>query len=101
MKRMMESEIIFLDPNQVDPAVAALEKLGFEINRLKRVDEYRGLILNPAKWLVAWLETELDERAFMDWIADLVKPLGGDVVTAGLSQRTTFEADAPEPDALH
>jgi hypothetical protein len=74
----MTAEILFLDPNDLDAAMPVFAGHGFKITRLDWADPY-----GPTVWVLASLQTELDQNGFFDWINDIVKPLDGDVVTAG------------------
>jgi hypothetical protein len=75
----MSAEILFLDPADVKPAITELEKHGFGIKVLDWVDPY-----GPTVWIMATVETELDTHRFLNWMSDIVEPLRGDVVKAGL-----------------
>ena len=82
----MEAEIQFLDPDDIDAAIAALSARGFSVEILDWVDECEGVILSPAKWIkvCGWSDT----GAFLDLMISIVGPLGGDV-------SETSPADSP------
>ena len=67
--QQMEAEILFLDPHDVNPGIAALTQLD---------DDY-----GPTVWIMARIASELDPPRFLDWVASIIEPLGGDVVEAG------------------
>jgi hypothetical protein len=80
MLQRMEAEILFLNPNFVNPGVAALIELDFEVEVLDWIDPH-----GPTVWIKAYITSELDEYKFLDWMLSIVGPLGGDVVEAGLA----------------
>lgn len=55
-QRMMEAEILFLNPNDVGPGSIALIEHGFEVETLDWVDDY-----GPTVWIRAKITSELDE----------------------------------------
>jgi hypothetical protein len=79
MLRKMQAEILFLNPNDLNPATAELVKLGFDVEFLDDWIDDEG----PAVWIVAWTLTELDQSSFFDWVKGIVELVGGDVVEAG------------------
>ena len=79
MPQRMEAEVLFLDPDDVAPGCAALNALGFEVEVLNWVDPY-----GPTVWIMARIVTELDAGRFLDWVLNIVEPLHGDAVQAGL-----------------
>jgi hypothetical protein len=78
MLQKMEAEILFHDPDDVNPGVAALVELGFEVKVLDYIDPY-----GPTVWIRAWTITELDASAFFDWVQSIVEPLQGWLYEAG------------------
>ena len=80
MLRKMQTEILFLDPDDVGPCSATLVEHGFSIERLDWTDPY-----GPTVWIMATIDSDLSQDRFFDWIAGIVEPLHGDVVEAGLS----------------
>ena len=81
MLQRMAAEILFLDPSDMKPGIAALGALGFEDFRvLDWADPY-----GPTVWITCQFNTELDQCAFLNWATDIVEPLHGDVVEAGLA----------------
>jgi hypothetical protein len=80
MAQQMEAEVLFLNPDDVNPGVAALVERDFEVEVLDWVDDY-----GPTIWIKAKVTSELAENRFFDWVSSIVEPLHGDVVEAGLS----------------
>ena len=80
MSQRMDAEILFLNPDDVNPGVAELVARDFKVEILDWVDPY-----GPTVWIKAQVTSELDEHRFFDWVASIVEPLHGDVVEAGLS----------------
>jgi hypothetical protein len=80
MLQKMEAEILFLDPADRDPCIAALKAHGFEVEIFDWIDDY-----GPTVWIMG--RTDYDDAGdrFSDWVLSLVEPLGGDVVEAGLA----------------
>ena len=78
--RLMYAEILWLDPNDVEPGVAALVAQGFNVERLDWVDPY-----GPTVWVMAWITSNRvpDTDRFLDWTMNIVEPFNGDVVQAG------------------
>lgn len=93
MLRKMDAEILFLDPKDVSAGSAALIDLGFEVEVLDWVDDY-----GPTVFIRARITSELDQDQFFDWVSNIVPPLRGDVVEAGLSDPPT-DAESPNPGA--
>jgi hypothetical protein len=79
MLQWMEAEVLFLNPNDVSHGIAVLERNDFRTEILDWIDPY-----GPTVWIKARTSTELDDNAFLDWVASLVGP-EGDVVEAGLT----------------
>ena len=82
----MVAEIIFLEPDDVNPAVGELTELGFDCEVLHWDDP-----LSDATWILARIDSELDVSAFFNWVKSIVDGIGGDVVEAGAS--ADFEPD--------
>jgi hypothetical protein len=83
MKQKMLAEILFLERCDLQPGIAALESLGFEVETLDWVDPCS----EETVWIIARIESELDQHAFFDWVHDIVEHRlqGADVVEAGLA----------------
>jgi len=79
MSQRMIAEILFLDPANRDPCIAVLIAHGFEIETLDRVDPY-----GPTAWINARITTDVTKDRILGWVSDIVEPLGGDAVEAGL-----------------
>jgi hypothetical protein len=77
MKSEMTAEILFLNPDDLVPAIDALQALGFSVEVLNWYDPCG----TPARWAMASISTELDAGAFLTWATSIVEPLGGDAVT--------------------
>jgi hypothetical protein len=77
----MFAEVMFLDPKDMPPCVAALTDHGSEI----KYQDDRSDQFGPTVWIHTWINSELDDRSFCDWIDSIAMPLGGDVTEAGLS----------------
>jgi hypothetical protein len=83
MLRRMETDVMFLDPNDVNEGSAALIEHGFDVEVLEGddwIDPY-----GPAVWIRARITTDVAEDRFLDWVMSIVGPLNGDVSEAGLS----------------
>jgi hypothetical protein len=74
----MEAEILFHNPNDVNPGVAELIEHGFDVEVLDLIDPY-----GPTVWVRAWTVTELDASAVFDWTQSLIEPLQGWLYEAG------------------
>jgi hypothetical protein len=74
----MEAEILFRDPADVEPATAELVDAGFTVERLDWIDDE-----SPTVWVVAGIDTKINEARFFGWVADIVEPIGGWAVEAG------------------
>jgi hypothetical protein len=79
MMNRMAAEILFLNPDDVNAGVAALVERGFEVKVLDWIDPY-----GPTIWIDARVTTDVGEDRFLDWAQEVVGPLGGDVIEAGL-----------------
>ena len=79
MLNRMRAEICFLNRDDMNAASIALIKLGFEVRELDWTDD-----MTSAVWIMAYTLTALDPISFDDWVWDVVDPLGGYVVEAGL-----------------
>jgi hypothetical protein len=77
--QQMEAEILFLNPDHLNPCVAALVERDFEVEVLDWIDDY-----GPTIWIKAKATSELTAGHFLDWVSSIVGPLHGDVVEAGL-----------------
>ena len=82
MKPKMLAEILFLERRDLQPGITALESLGFKIETLDWVDPCS----DETVWIIARIESELDQHAFFHWVLDIVEHRlqGADVVEAGL-----------------
>jgi hypothetical protein len=81
MLQRMDAEILFLDPKDVGPGSAVLIEHGFDVEVLDDwVDDY-----GPTIFIRARITTDVAEDRFLDWVVNIVEPLHGDVVEAGLS----------------
>jgi hypothetical protein len=80
--RRMLADILFLDPNDMNPGVAALTELGFDVEVLDDwIDE-----CGPTVFIRAQITTELDEDRFFNWVSSIVEQFrSGDVIEAGLA----------------
>jgi hypothetical protein len=91
MLRKMVAEIIFLNPNDMNPAIAELTELDFDVEFLVDwIDDE-----SSAVWIKACVLSELDPSGFFHWIMSVVEPLGGDVVEVGLSSAADAERYGP------
>jgi len=79
MLQKLTAEIIFLEPDDVRPAVIELGELGFKCEVLHWTEPH-----SEATWILARIDTELDAGDFGRWAQSLVDGLGGDLVEAGL-----------------
>ncbi|HET9801227.1 MAG TPA: hypothetical protein VFP82_06030 [Chthoniobacterales bacterium] len=80
MLRKMEAEVLFLNPTDRSPGVAALAAAGFEVELLNWIDEY-----SEAVWIKARLDTDISENKFRDLVASVVDNFDGDIVEFGLA----------------
>jgi hypothetical protein len=80
MLQRMVAEILFLDPADRDPCIAVLKELGFEVELLDWTDDY-----GPTVWIEAQINTDVSADRFLDWVSNIVEPLRGDCVEAGLA----------------
>ena len=78
MLRRMETDVMFLDPDDVGPGSAALIEHDFDVEVLDCIDDY-----GPAVWVRARIMTDLDGVRFLDWVRNIVEPLNGDVSDVG------------------
>jgi hypothetical protein len=77
MLQKMQTEVVFLDPDDVTPAIAVFVEDGFEI--LAIVDPYGRTVRVKAR-----ITTELDAIHFFDWVWAIVDPFeSADVSEAG------------------
>jgi hypothetical protein len=79
----MVAEIIFLDPADMNPAIAELIELDFDVEFLVDWIDDEG----PAAWILATTLSKLGDDAFFDWMNSIIEPLGGFVVEAGYAER--------------
>ena len=86
MLQKLTAEIIFLEPDDVRPAVIELGELGFECEVLHWTEP-----CSEATWILARIDTELDANDFGRWVQSLVDGLGGDLVEAGLETELDLE----------
>jgi hypothetical protein len=79
----MSAEIIFSNSADVNPTIAELVELDFDVEILEDCIDDCG----PAVWILASAITELNPAAFFDRVKTIVEPLGGWVVEAGYAAR--------------
>jgi hypothetical protein len=89
MLNLMDAEILFFDPADVDPAIAKLIALGFSVHIRKDWIDEGG----PTVFIQAAIMTEVDSSDFFDWVQKIVEPLGGDVAEAGHAHAGIDRAD--------
>ena len=75
MLNLMDAEVLFRDPTDLDPAIAKLIALGFSVHIRKDWIDEGG----PTVFIRATALTELDQPGFFSWAMKLVEPLGGDL----------------------
>jgi hypothetical protein len=76
----MSAEILFLDPDDVEPAIAELTARGFEVEILPGKDP-----CGPTVFIMARLMTELSQDAFHDLVHPIVEAFNSaDLVEWGL-----------------
>lgn len=80
--RRFEAEILFLNPNDVPPAVEALAAAGCEF----KIDRDAVDPCGPTVFGSLTGTTELDEDDLGDWLLEILAPFGGDVAEWGLSE---------------
>lgn len=85
-KQRMVAEILFLNPDHVSPAVAALVDQGFDDVEILDWKDVTDDEVRPTVWIYAWTTSELNDWDFSLWTGAIVQPLGGDVVEAGFSK---------------
>ena len=89
MLNLMDAEVLFPNPADVDPAIAELTALGFRIKiREDMIDEG-----GPTVFILATGFTEHSLGTFFDWMQTIVAPLGGDVWDAGYAHADISGAD--------
>jgi hypothetical protein len=77
MLQKMQTEVLFLDPDDVTPAIAVFVKDGFEI--LGIIDPY-----GPTVRIKAQITTELNAIHFMHWVWAIIDPFdSADISEAG------------------
>jgi hypothetical protein len=69
----MTAEIIFLNPADMNPTIAELIELDFDVEVLDDWVDDEG----PTIWILANAITELNQSAFFDRAKTIVEPLGG------------------------
>ena len=75
MLNLMDAEILFPNPTDVNPAIAELLKRDFSVKiREDMIDES-----GPTVFILATVFTEHDDSTFHNWVQKIVEPLGGDV----------------------
>jgi hypothetical protein len=75
----MQADVLFLDPADATPGIAALSERGFEIEPLTDwVDE-----CGPTVFFRIRITSELGEDRFHDWVQDIVDRYNGDCIEAG------------------
>jgi hypothetical protein len=79
----MSAEIIFSNSADVNPTIAELVELDFDVEILEDWIDDCG----PVVWILASAITELNPAAFFDRVKTIVEPLGGWVVEAGYAAR--------------
>ena len=85
MLNRMRAEICFLNRDDMNAASSELIKLDFEVRELDWTDD-----MTSAVWIWAYALTALDQDGFLDWVCDVVDPLGGYVVEAGFESTTNL-----------
>ena len=86
----MVAETIFSDPADMNPAIAELIELDFDVEVLDWIDDD-----GPAVWILATTLSKLGDCAFFDWMNSIVEPLGGFVVEAGYAARPRNQDKRP------
>jgi hypothetical protein len=81
MLQKMQADVLFLDPADANPGIAALIEHGFDVEHLVDwVDE-----AGPTVFFRIRLTTELGEDRFHDWVQGIVDLHNGDCIEAGLA----------------
>jgi hypothetical protein len=81
----MDADILFHNPDDVNPGIAELVQHGFTVEVLDLVDPE-----GPTVFVRARTVTELDMSTFFDWAQSIIEPLQGWLHEAGPS-------DPPSP----
>ena len=93
--QQLTAEIIFLEPDDVRPAIGEVTERGFECEVLHWDDPY-----SEATWVLARLDTELDIDGFWKLVKSIVNGLGGDLVEAGPEDALDLERKHRDNDRL-
>jgi hypothetical protein len=82
MLQRMEAEIVFLDPDDLDPGTAVLVEHGFDVENLDDwIDE-----CGPTVFIRCRITTDMSEDRFFAWVSSIVEQFrSGDVIGAGLA----------------
>jgi hypothetical protein len=77
--KRFSAEVLFLDPDDVPDAIAALAAAGCEFeHNPDAIDDY-----GPTVFGMVTGTTRLDSAGLRDWLMGIVDPLNGDVVEWG------------------
>jgi hypothetical protein len=87
MSQQMFAEILFLEAPDLGPGIIVLRELGFSVELLPYEDVHEGTRLSSAIWIVARIESELDEDGFFDWVRLIADEQlhNADLLEAGLA----------------
>ena len=78
MLNLMDAEILFTNPADVNPAIAELIERDFSVKICEDMIDECG----PTVFILAIVITEHDASTFFGWVQAIVEPLGGDVTQA-------------------
>jgi hypothetical protein len=87
MLNLMDAEILFLDPADVNPAIAELITRDFSVEIHEEMIDEAG----PTVFIRAVVISEHDDSTFHNWVQKIVEPLGGDVWEAGHADQVTMD----------
>jgi hypothetical protein len=85
---VMQTEVMFRNPDDVAAATAALTAQGFTVENVDWVDEVDGVVMSPAQCIKVrrWSNTS----AMLDLMKSIVGPLGADVSDTSLADDLPF-----------
>jgi hypothetical protein len=78
----MQADVLFLDPNDLNPGTAALLEAGFDVveNLVDWIDE-----AGPTVFVRVGITSAIGEDDLLHWLQEVVEPFGGDVIEAGVA----------------
>jgi hypothetical protein len=90
MLKSFSAEILFLDPDKMSPALAALTAAGCTFTPKPELIDPCG----PTVWFEVTGATKLDEGELGNWLLDIVGPHEGDAVEWGIDEEVAKRRQA-------